>query len=620
MQNIIRQPMSIDELAKVFARSPRFPLVPPMEDAVWQRVAANPNLAKWATALRDVAMTEIDQPLPPLSDELYAQFYKTGIRLPFERIYFSRRRNLARAVISTLIEPAGETKQRLLGSALSKMREVFNEESWALIAHTGHSPTGKDPLTLDLFSSETANQMGELLSLLGDHVPADLQQAIHRRLQVEIFDNYLNRPHYWIATAYNWNAVCHQGVLGAAMGLIDDPELLARLFHKAAPNLAIFLTGFTPDGGCSEGPGYWGYGFGWFMELNRQLELRTRGRLSLVEGDDHVRAISLFGPRVTLSNGHAVNFSDNGARSIPRGVLLQYLADRFNDDFIRVSAQSSWRREANSPPDMTAERLDLFYLLRHFLRCPDGPLDAQPVLPEGDIGFPDLGVHLLRFRDAAGHLWELAAKAGHNAEFHNHNDVGSYLLNIDGRRVLTEIGAPEYVREFFKEETRYTFLAARSLGHPLPLINGQEQAAGKSFAGTIAVTGSGDRSTIDIGITRAYPAEASCERCLRQIAIDKRSGRIDITDQLTLAPTATTAESAVVTEMPVTLIDGHAFVTSGKNTLRVSPLPATIIREIQRLPFNHHNGSPGELFRIVLEPKAFDHELTIGCWVELAAP
>lgn len=58
-------------------------------------------------------------------------------------------------------------------------------------------------------------------------------------------------------------------------------------------------------------------------------------------------------------------------------------------------------------------------------------------------------------------------RPGHNADHHNHNDCGSFLLNLDGAPALLEIGAPEYVHDFFNDK-RYTFLAARPLGHSVP--------------------------------------------------------------------------------------------------------------------------------------------------------
>src|SRR5690606_32863325 len=108
----------------------------------------------------------------------------------------------------------------------------------------------------------------------------------------------------------NWNAVCHQGVLGAALAIEDDHALVARLLARAAKCLPVFIYGFGDDGSTSEGPGYWSYGFGWFTELNAQLEHRTAGHLSFFVGDVNNARSSRFETLMSFSDGHYVNFSD----------------------------------------------------------------------------------------------------------------------------------------------------------------------------------------------------------------------------------------------------------------------------------------------------------------------
>ena len=44
---------------------------------------------------------------------------------------------------------------------------------------------------------------------------------------------------------------------------------------------SAYLTGFTPDGYCSEGMGYWNYGFGNYVELGALCRNATRGELDL---------------------------------------------------------------------------------------------------------------------------------------------------------------------------------------------------------------------------------------------------------------------------------------------------------------------------------------------------
>ncbi|MBQ3913501.1 MAG: heparinase II/III family protein, partial [Lachnospiraceae bacterium] len=75
-----------------------------------------------------------------------------------------------------------------------------------------------------------------------------------------------------------------------------------------------------------------------------------------------------------------------------------------------------------------------------------------------------------------------AVKGGHNAEPHNHNDIGSFIYVLGDRPLLTDLGAGEYTAQYFKDETRYGYIVCSSLGHNVPVINGHGQQAGREFA------------------------------------------------------------------------------------------------------------------------------------------
>jgi hypothetical protein len=46
----------------------------------------------------------------------------------------------------------------------------------------------------------------------------------------------------------------------------------------------------------------------------------------------------------------------------------------------------------------------------------------------------------------------LAAKGGHNAESHNHNDMGSFNLYIDQQPIIIDLGVGTYTRQTFSSE------------------------------------------------------------------------------------------------------------------------------------------------------------------------
>jgi len=619
LRNLLHDRLNLTQVEELLGSS-RTPLIPPLDSQEWKRVALNPPLLSWKKAVRELAEREREQPLPVLTDELYSDFHRTGVRLRFENLYFERRRRLARAALALLMSEANDSGRAwLIKSLIEKTEEVFSEVSWALPAHTATGSTGKDPMRLDLFCCETANLMAELLDLFGAILPGDLQKRIRERLQKFVFENFRDhhRDFWWTQHSNNWNAVCHQGVLGAALSQLEDTKLLAELLFIARETLPTFLGGFGRDGGSSEGPVYWGYGFGWFTVLNEQLETRSGGRLSLFEGDSHIAEIARFGARMSLHGGNLVNFADCPAHAPLRPSLLMYLGKRLNDPVIQSLAVENYHSLVKEGLDWNMQRADVFCLVRLCLYCPESfPEKTESV--RSDFYFQDLGVLVAHGKDEKNHQWSFAAKGGHNEEHHNHNDCGSYLLNIDGRRFIDEIGMPEYNREFFGA-TRYEFLAARTKGHSLPIINGCEQPTGKEVVARVLKSSSDDcHAEFEVDVTQAYPAEAGCAKYLRHFFFDKRRGKLTVRDSFELTRTES-LEVGLMTHSPVQVKTEQAEIQGRGLTLILRPQAGTIFAGVETHTYQEHDqGKDTLIHRLVLKPTALLPKVEIGVEIELA--
>jgi hypothetical protein len=165
--------------------------------------------------------------------------------------------------------------------------------------------------------------------------------------------------------------------------------------------------------------------------------------------------------------------------------LLTYLGERLDDAGNRAEAGARYAATVEDKPDLDGGRFDTFYLLRMVLNAPQLTSQLRPQDREREnVYLPDLAVWISHGCDHSGTRWALATKAGHNGEHHNHNDCGSFMLVVNDQPMIEEIGAPQYERDFFTPK-RYEFLAARTLGHSLPIINGCEQQAGAQFAARV---------------------------------------------------------------------------------------------------------------------------------------
>ncbi len=65
-------------------------------------------------------------------------------------------------------------------------------------------------------------------------------------------------------------------------------------------------------------------------------------------------------------------------------------------------------------------------------------------------------------------------KGGHNAEMHNHNDVGAIIVQVGEEPLVADPGIGRYTSGYFGRE-RYTLFTCSSMGHSVPMVNGLAQ-------------------------------------------------------------------------------------------------------------------------------------------------
>jgi hypothetical protein len=183
--------------------------------------------------------------------------------------------------------------------------------------------------------------------------------------------------------------------------------------------------------------------------------------------------------------------------------------------------------------------------------------------------------------------------------------------------MVMEIGAPEYTRDFFDPDTRYDCLAARSLGHSVPVINGYEQGAGRGFRAQVneAVIAR-DAVSFVADLSYAYPAEAGCRKFIRTIRLKKTEGLFLLDDEIVLGSPGE-IESAFITDAEMVNIEASnlAAIVKGSIRLELNCGISGFWDRIDTKSYKNHSGGHKEIQRLVLKTTrraAYNHLRIIG--------
>jgi len=302
--------------------------------------------------------------------------------------------------------------------------------------------------------------------LLGNRLEPLIQNRIKAEVDRRIIHPFISECPYtgtgWELRTYNWASVC-MGAVACTMMLLR-PELVdTAMIDRYEKTMATYLSGFGEDGVCMEGCAYWHYGFGFFVVYADMIRTFTGGVIDHFK-NEKVKTIATFLQNMYLGAPAAVSFADGHRECRYHLGLVHYLKTEFPNDVQAFSPEYSYHYD---------------YCERFCLH-----LRAASWLDESYFDHPDENVSTEFFAPNSEWLvkttssYAFATKGGSNAEFHNHNDVGSFIFAKHGRQLLVDLGAGEYTMQYFSHATRYTILECSSRGHNVPIVDGTHQYVG----------------------------------------------------------------------------------------------------------------------------------------------
>lgn len=462
---------------------------------------------------------------------------RNGNRSEYEQISFQKRRILGTMLLAEIYENKG----RFIDPIINGVWSICEESWWGAAAHLPKTDEYSGLMDVskpfvDLFAAETATYLAWVDYFLGeklDKVSPQIRKRIYYETNYRIFEPLMNQYHYWMgyktdgSRPNNWNPWICSNWINSVLLLEKDQKKKAEHVYKILDVLDEFLNPYLQDGGCDEGPEYWGAAAASLFDNLAMVNLATNDKFDYAYKDKKIRNMAQYIYKAQISEDYFLNFADAN----PQPGMAASMIYRFGkaiDDPAMMKFGAYYRKPKTG-------NIGNFHYFRNlfevFMRHEIDNSEQELPLPK-DSWYPNLQVILSRDSEGTTDGFFVAAKGGNNKESHNHNDIGNYIVYYDGKPVLIDVGSGTYTLRTFNEN-RYDIWFNCSDYHNVPTINGQTQPPGMDFKATDVVYNNSKKyAEFSLDISEAYPKEANITSWKRTIRLNRVKDVVvkDITD------------------------------------------------------------------------------------------
>lgn len=516
------------------------------------------NPAEWAAALPVETISEmikqgedaLNFEFKPISGSVMMEYKRSGDRSVHQELSFGKRENMMHLVLAESMEGKGRFSEAIFNGIWS----ICEESYWGVPAHISHTglPDIDNPY-VDLFQAETAGVLALADYLIGpemDKINPLIRKRIYSETNNRIFEPMLNDSQnygYMSKTkpVNNWNPWIMSNWLLSTLLLEPDTAKRQEMIYLAMVGLDSYLNSLGQDGGCDEGPSYWFAAGGSVFDCLELLEKSTGGKVNIYE-EPLIQKMSNYIYETHIDGPYFVNFADADPTLAPDGLLLYRLGEAIDSEPLSTFGQWAFQ-EFGMKSTHGFMRMRTMENLLTISQIPTEKVEPEKV---ETAWFEDIQVLVARNK----HGLFLATHGGHNAESHNHNDVGDFIIYQDGQPMIIDAGRGNYTARTFSSE-RYTLWFTRSDHHNVPLINGVVQENGRSFEATeVEVIENAKETALELNLRKAYPESAGIKSWKRKISISQQEPTVSLKDVYDLSKT----ESLLQVFMTVCAIESQA--------------------------------------------------------------
>ena len=478
----------------------------------------------------------LGEEIPQLLAHEYMMFSRNGNRSIYESKYFPRRTMLLILALGEYIEGKGRYTDKLIDLVWA----VLEETSWVLPAHNPsragvncclpYAYAGEVDY-IDLFSATTAATLAcayylcretieGVSTIITDRILYELDRRIIRPF---MNDDYMHAWWWtgWSAPTNNWAPWIVSNVLTTAAFTVRDLTTRAAIIERAMPILDNFLLRYHADGGCDEGPSYWGAAGGALYSACLVMYDMTGGYVNVYK-DPLIKNMGEYVVKAVITPTRVLNFADAPSKTLPNPYLVYHYGCSVGSE--SMMSYAKWR--------MNGELMSVIpdshhpYRWMRFL--------TTPRLAPADITVPKSfyigGIEVAGFResDRLGEGLYVAIKGGNNAESHNHNDLGNVVVFSGMTPIFIDAGSGTYTKRTFSSD-RYTIWSMRSEYHNCATLNGVNQENGIVAHSTD--TRYDPDGSMSLDLTAAYPIAAGLDSYRRAVSL--ADSTVTVTDDIT---------------------------------------------------------------------------------------
>ena len=293
-----------------------------------------------------------------------------------------------------------------------------------------------------------------------------------------IYPSLYSQYTWWLTSSMNWNQVCNAGMVYGALALQESySDLANEIIDRAFQSIPKAMEAYQPDGVYPEGYTYWGYGTSFNVLFLSAVEkvLGTDRGLTSTPG---ILESGHFLKHMLTPTGGSFSWSDckTGANL---NTAMFWIADRSNDPSML------WSEKKFLALDDYSEFMDIRTLPALMIWAKDIPL-SKITEPEEKFwtGQGPNPVALMRSSWTDPMAIYLGFKAGTPRVTHGHMDIGSFIMEAENVRWVTDLGNQNYesleslgmnIFGTSQDAERWTIFRMGTYSHNVLIIDDEQQ-------------------------------------------------------------------------------------------------------------------------------------------------